>query len=383
MDNDVLVRAWLIIHELSDLLAQNHKTTNALIARSALLKEQAAHCSSGFTLRRINLDISKEVFESELERTNAQLVIENQTLLHENKQLDMLLKEHETTLDSIMTKFRHHAMAAQQHELTLTHHYEGLLLACDSQSQYTSLSNQTCTAHSLQCLAFSLRALYRTLIGEDPEATATEPLDLHELIQALSDDAPSPGIQDDWAMERECEIARLQKENEDLRKALGIDAASLEEKGIVLDMEREACGTGRYATLQSEAARRRSESTSSGGSRFNAWGLDNESPRENTQWAGGWDTNMAQQQQQQQLQLPHPQLSQQHPVGNGKALQRALDLPDLPGIARLQQPRRPILFARGGGPAPPVSVGPSRSIPPSQWSQQAWSQAGSTLDLSR
>jgi len=38
MDNDVLVRAWLIIHELSDLLAQNHKATNALIARAALLK---------------------------------------------------------------------------------------------------------------------------------------------------------------------------------------------------------------------------------------------------------------------------------------------------------------------------------------------------------
>lgn len=53
---------------------------------------------------------TSESFESELERTNAQLVIENQTLLHENKQLGTLLKEHETTLDTIMAKFRNHAV---------------------------------------------------------------------------------------------------------------------------------------------------------------------------------------------------------------------------------------------------------------------------------
>ena len=270
-------------------------------------------------------------------------------------------------------------MAAQKHELTLTHHYEGLLLACDSQGQYAPLAEQTHTAHSLQRLAFGLRALHRTLIGEDPEAGNAEPLDLHELIQALSDEASSPGTPEDWEAERECEIARLQQENEELRKMLEIDAASIEEKGIVLDMDREGYGTGRGATLHSEAARRRSESTSSAGSRFSAWGLDNESPHESTQWSGGWDTSVPPQQQQQQQQQ-HPQLPQQHPAGNGQAFQRALDLP---GAMRLQQPRRPPLFARGAGPAPPVSVGPSRSIPPSQWSQQAWSHAGSTLDLSR
>lgn len=38
------------------------------------------------------------------------MVIENQTLLHENKQLGVLLKEYETTLETIMGKFRTHAV---------------------------------------------------------------------------------------------------------------------------------------------------------------------------------------------------------------------------------------------------------------------------------
>jgi hypothetical protein len=40
---------------------------------------------------------------------NAAIVIENQTLQHENKQLNILLKEYETTLETVMTKFRNQA----------------------------------------------------------------------------------------------------------------------------------------------------------------------------------------------------------------------------------------------------------------------------------
>jgi hypothetical protein len=52
-----------------------------------------------------------EVFDSELERMNAQIIIENQTLVHENKQLCGLLKEYEGTMETIMTKFRNHAVS--------------------------------------------------------------------------------------------------------------------------------------------------------------------------------------------------------------------------------------------------------------------------------
>ena len=50
------------------------------------------------------------MFESELERQNAQVIIENHTLLQENKQLSALLKEYEETMENVMTKFRNHAV---------------------------------------------------------------------------------------------------------------------------------------------------------------------------------------------------------------------------------------------------------------------------------
>lgn len=49
---------------------------------------------------------------------NAQVIIENQTLLHENKQLSTLLKEYEGTMETIMAKFRNHAVS--HHPCTLS-----------------------------------------------------------------------------------------------------------------------------------------------------------------------------------------------------------------------------------------------------------------------
>ncbi|KAH7886168.1 hypothetical protein F5I97DRAFT_1878060 [Phlebopus sp. FC_14] len=373
MDNDLL-RAWLLIHELSDQLAHNHKLSNALQTKASSIKEQAAHCSSGFALRRINTDISKGFFESELERMNAQLIIENQTLLHENKQLSLLLKEYESTMETIMSKFRNHALAAQNHELTLTRHYEALLLACESQSQYIDLAAETQTAICLQRLAQNLCALHRSLAGEDPEAvrdTADDAtFDVQSLIQSL-DDEMAAGVGDDWALERECEITRLEKENEELRKMLEIDSATLDEKGITLDLDREE--SGRFSTFRSDASRKRSGSTSSG-PRFAAWNFE-ETQRDG--W-NNWETHPPPQ--------THPQQSQfQQQVANGPPLQRAMDLQ--PGM-RMQQLRRPPMFTRNPVPTPPVTVGPNRNIPTSQWAQQsvldrAWSQSGSTLDLGR
>lgn len=54
---------------------------------------------------------STEIFDSELERTNAQFIIENQTLLYENRQFSLLLKEYESTMETIMSKFRNHAVS--------------------------------------------------------------------------------------------------------------------------------------------------------------------------------------------------------------------------------------------------------------------------------
>lgn len=84
---------------------------------------QAIHTQTGFTLRRFNVDISQgtspsyalgnvadrecvEEFESELERLNVSLVGENQGLQQENRQLSVLLKDYEGTLEAVMAKFR-------------------------------------------------------------------------------------------------------------------------------------------------------------------------------------------------------------------------------------------------------------------------------------
>ncbi|KDQ16348.1 hypothetical protein BOTBODRAFT_260852 [Botryobasidium botryosum FD-172 SS1] len=109
MDSD-LIRLWGLIAELSDQLNSNRSIAASLQQQADALKGQAIHAGTGFALRRFNTDISKEQFESELERMNAQIMIENQKLQHENKQLSGLLKEYEQTLETVMNKFRTQAV---------------------------------------------------------------------------------------------------------------------------------------------------------------------------------------------------------------------------------------------------------------------------------
>ncbi|KAG5642172.1 hypothetical protein DXG03_003533 [Asterophora parasitica] len=326
MDSEVL-RVWQLVHELSDQLALNQKITATLQAQAGSLKTQAAHSGTGFALRRFNTDISKETFESELERMNAQIIIENQTLLHENKQLSMLLKEYEGTMETIMAKFRNHALAAQQHELTLTRHYEALLHTRETQSMTSDLASSTDMTQALQRLSHHLRGLLRSLAGELPDHSDpiygmggeadfeaggfVDVAELEHLLEAL-DVRGSTGYlgtegRGDWALERESEISRLERENEELRRLLAIDEESVVASGVTIDLERES---GRYSTFLSS---RRGPVLSEGFS-----------PR-----PGYWD------QQQQQLQQHQLQLQQQHqlqqqqqpyPLGGGAPLQRALDL---------------------------------------------------------
>ncbi|KAG6854142.1 hypothetical protein C0991_010053 [Blastosporella zonata] len=265
MDSDLL-RLWQLIHELSDQLSLNQKFTATLQAQAGSLKTQAANAGSGFALRRFNTDISKETFESELERINAQTVIENQTLLHENKQLSLLLKEYENTMETIMSKFRNHALAAQRHELTLTRHYETLLHTREAYSQSSDLLTSTEMGYLLHRLSHHLRGLMRSLAGEPPDpkdplydehdmdlypespAEGDEPVSLSEL-EALLNALNVEGEEErpDWALERETEISRLEEENKLLRRMLGIDEESMAEKGVVLDPVRD--DPSRFAKL--------------------------------------------------------------------------------------------------------------------------------------
>ncbi|KAJ8472483.1 hypothetical protein ONZ45_g16633 [Pleurotus djamor] len=245
MDNE-LVRVWQLICELSEQLAMNQKVTSNLLSHAATLKTQASESVTGFSLRRCNTDISKEVFDSELERLNASTIIENRTLVQENKQLSLLLKEYETTMETIMSKFRNHALAAQNHELTLTKHYEALLSSRETQSMNSDMNSTINLQWSIHRLSHHLRNLLRSMSGEPPDSDSliedpdydgdVEPVNLEEL-QQLVDRLTEREDGGDWAIEREIEIDRLEKENHQLRQMLGIDDDTLAANGVTVDKE--------------------------------------------------------------------------------------------------------------------------------------------------
>ena len=100
------------------------------------------------------------------------------------------------------------------------------------------LTSNTAIASSLQRLSEKLHALLHSLAGEEPaeahkDGQARTPEEEQELLDRLLES------RDDWALERETEIERLEKENEELRKLLGIDRATIEAKGWLEDEERE------------------------------------------------------------------------------------------------------------------------------------------------
>ncbi|KIO30934.1 hypothetical protein M407DRAFT_35625, partial [Tulasnella calospora MUT 4182] len=219
-DEHALLAVWQLVAELSEQLNQNRAATAALQAQVGILKGQAVHNGTGFVLRRFNTDLTKEVFESELERMNAALIMENQHLQHENKQLNVLLKEYEQTLETVMSKFRNQAHAAQQHELTLTRHYESLLLARESSVLSQDLEEATKVSLSLSRLSHYIRQAIRASNGEpvdDGEGESSNPNPDADIDNARGYSGPE---RDDWALERESEINRLEKENEELRKLL-------------------------------------------------------------------------------------------------------------------------------------------------------------------
>ena len=115
---------------------------------------------------------------------NATFIQQNIELQNDNKQLAALLKEYEQTLENVMSKFRTHAVrvfspshsqiisqsetqhASQQHELSLTRHYESLLLSRETSLLSSDLAASTAYSHSLTRLSHLLRAALRACGGE-------------------------------------------------------------------------------------------------------------------------------------------------------------------------------------------------------------------------
>ncbi|KAF8827709.1 hypothetical protein HHX47_DHR4000430 [Lentinula edodes] len=161
---DEISQLWAVITELSDQLNQNRSASVSLYAQAGGVKNQALHSQTGFVLRKFNADKPKEIYDSELERMNAAMMAENQSLQHDNKQLNTLIKEYEQTLDTLMSE-RTRLSTYDDHEN-------------DSETE------------------------------EDPDLLEREPWQSTDATHA------------EWALEREIELARLERENEELRNLI-------------------------------------------------------------------------------------------------------------------------------------------------------------------
>lgn len=169
------------------------------------------------------MHLPQEAFESELERMNASFIQQNADLQNENKQLAVLLKEYEQALETVMNKFRTHAHASQQHELSLARHYESLLLSRETSMMVYDLATSTAYFESLGRISDLLRKAIRAAGGE-----ATETNDVEENQPEYSQEIGYIGDPEgaDWALEREIELARLEFENQELRRMAGLPLIS-------------------------------------------------------------------------------------------------------------------------------------------------------------
>ncbi|THV05213.1 hypothetical protein K435DRAFT_713147 [Dendrothele bispora CBS 962.96] len=219
-END-LTHLWSIILELSEQLNQNRSLSVSLYTQAGNVKSQATHSQTGFVLRRFNLDKTKEEYEAELERMNNAMAAENQGLQHDNKQLNSLIKEYEQTLDTLMKSFRNRAKDVQERELSLVREYETKLLEMEEENATRDLAASTAISESLSKMSHLLRQCLRAQGGEEPkdfDARRKKSKFVHEREPWTTSDA----TQAEWALEREIELARLEKENEELRRMLGL-----------------------------------------------------------------------------------------------------------------------------------------------------------------
>lgn len=107
----------------------------------------------------------------------------------------------------------------QERELSLIREYETKLLAREEENATQELSTSTALSESFARLSHLLRLILRSQAGEDVEPP-TEPRNLDDDEE---DREPWATIDpSDYSMEREIELARLEKENEELRRMIGL-----------------------------------------------------------------------------------------------------------------------------------------------------------------
>jgi len=110
-----------------------------------------------------------------------------------------------------MTTFRKRAHEIQEQELELIRKYEAALLAKEAEQLTEDLDTNMAFSSSISTLGKNLRKALRALDGEETPEGGDERDDMAVLAAS------------EWALDRECELARLEKENAELRRMLGLE----------------------------------------------------------------------------------------------------------------------------------------------------------------
>ncbi|KAJ9475522.1 hypothetical protein PHBOTO_005581 [Pseudozyma hubeiensis] len=242
MDGDDMQRLWSLIEDLTNQLQANRQLCESLQQQADQLRGQAIHSGTGFALRRFNIDLSKEKFESELEALNAHLVKENLGLSHENKQQAVLLREYENTLETVMAKFRSFSHSTQQHTLQLTQHYESLLAQTTHNAAEQTLAAETTFSGTLSHLGGLVRRAMQSLDGEASDESEAEEHDGTAPQRTKRGWVQDPkwygsggytgkttdpiALRAEEALESLTEEERLRMENDTLRELLGLKEKS-------------------------------------------------------------------------------------------------------------------------------------------------------------
>lgn len=96
--------------------------------------------------------------------------------------------------------------------------FESRILSLQDEDSTKRLITSTAQSESLARLSRSFRQFMRSVGGEDADRPPTNdnPKSDFESWSTASSNA-------EWALERDCELARLERENEELRRMLGVE----------------------------------------------------------------------------------------------------------------------------------------------------------------
>jgi len=97
----------------------------------------------------------------------------------------------------------------------LIREHEAKVLAQDEENAAMDLDASTAVSNSLVRLSYLLRQVLRSHNGEDAESPVTR-------TDNEEDEPWAAGAASDYALERDIELARLEKENEELRRLMGL-----------------------------------------------------------------------------------------------------------------------------------------------------------------